>query len=157
MKTSPESPLTEEMKEEFSSLTYYEPSRKFRVTAQVERVPNRTVLEIATTDGQFSQYGKFGYASFELDGLSHRLLLLEPIGLPYLFIAFNDLTNGVDTYGGGRYFEVAKPRNSELVLDFNKAYNPYCAYVESFSCPIPPRENLLEVAIEAGEKMPAAP
>jgi uncharacterized protein (DUF1684 family) len=94
-----------------------------------------------------------------IDGDTLQLTIYQNIDLmnqqgyeDYLFIPFNDLTNGMETYGGGRYLDVQQGEGDTLTLDFNKAYNPYCAYNPKYSCPIPPDENKLDVEIRAGEK-----
>jgi hypothetical protein len=79
-------------------------------------------------------------------------LLKNPEYEDYLFLPFNDYTNGNETYGGGRYLDVRIPKGNTMVLDFNKAYNPYCAYTYGYSCPVPPRGNSLETEINAGIK-----
>jgi hypothetical protein len=98
----------------------------------------------------------YAYAAFEISDQPCRLLILEIIDPAYkgkLFLAFADATSAVETYGAGRYLDVEAVRGANsILLDFNKAYNPYCAYNDSYSCPFPPRENLLEVAIKSGEK-----
>lgn len=103
------------------------------------------------------KHTEYAYAEFELDGIKNKLLILEIRDMgPYrgtLFLAFADKTSAVETYGAGRYLDVKKvPGATSVTLDFNEAYNPYCAYNDWYSCPFPPKENILEVAIQAGEK-----
>ena len=100
---------------------------------------------------------EYGKATFTLDGEMHTLTLYENVSKkgqvdfePYLFLPFHDATNGEQTYGGGRYLDFPIPTNNTLVLDFNKCYNPYCAYSDKFNCPITPRINTLSIAIEVG-------
>jgi uncharacterized protein (DUF1684 family) len=100
---------------------------------------------------------EYAYAEFDLGGFHNKLLILEGIGIGpvrgKLFLAFGDATSAGETYGAGRYLDIAKaPGSKTVLLDFNQAYNPYCAYTDKFSCPLPPVENLLEIAVKAGEK-----
>jgi uncharacterized protein (DUF1684 family) len=99
-------------------------------------------------------YVTYAIAHFELEGKPLRLSLYKQVGtgLDYMFIPFKDLTSGVETYGGGRFIDCETVAADSLLIDFNLAYNPYCAYNEKYSCPIPPAENHLAVRIEAGEK-----
>lgn len=156
MKTSDESPLGEK-KSTFTSLSYFEPDTKYRITADLELIQNKKVVVLPTSSNEESSYLEYGWAEFELDEIKNRLLLLEVMDMGptrgTLFLAFADETSANDTYGGGRYLELKKiPGAGTITLDFNKAYNPYCAYNDGFSCPMPPRENVLKVAIRAGEK-----
>jgi uncharacterized protein len=155
MKTSDESPVQD--KEKFNGLNYYEPNIKYKIIANLKPVENRNVMVLATNDGDQQRYAEYARAEFVLEGIKNSLLILEVMDMGpnrgKLFLAFGDETSAVETYGAGRYLDVAKvPGSSTITLDFNKAYNPYCAYNESFSCPLPPKENLLKVAIRAGEK-----
>ena len=157
MKTSDESPMAE--KSAFTSLSYFEPDTKYRITASLEPIQNKKVVVLPTSSNEESSYLEYGWAEFELDGVKNRLILLEVMASGptrgTLFLAFADETSANETYGGGRYLELKKiPAASTITLDFNKAYNPYCAYNESFSCPLPPKENVLKVGIRAGEKNP---
>ena len=104
-------------------------------------------------------YNKFGKTVFKLNGKKYTLAIYQNVDLvntagyeDYLFIPFKDLTNGEDTYGGGRYLDLKIPEGETILIDFNRAYNPYCAYNHNYSCPIPPFENHLKVKIEAGVK-----
>ena len=84
--------------------------------------------------------------------LKNLKLMTNPLYQNYIFIPFTDLTNGKETYGGGRYIETTKPDSDVLNLDFNYSFNPYCHYTTGYNCPIPPKENFLDLRIEAGEK-----
>jgi len=157
MRNSPESPFTK-TDEEFSELHYYPVDESFRVIAELIPVDASEPRTLATSDGKEKTYAPFAWARFDMQNKKNELLILEIIepgpNRGILFLAFGDNTSGVDTYGGGRYLDLPKiPRGSQTVeLDFNKAYNPYCAYTSQFSCPLPPRENLLNISIIAGEK-----
>ena len=156
MKDEKDSPFAGS-KEGFQGLRYFSPDLKYKINAKLVPIENKKVIGLPTSDGQEKKYLEQAYAEFELDGMLNRLLILEITDQgPYrgtLFLAFADETSARETYGAGRYLEVKKvPGASSVVLDFNKAYNPYCAYSNNFSCPFPPKENILKVAIKAGEK-----
>jgi len=114
------------------------------------------MLVLATSDGQEKKYLEYAHAEFELNNTVCRLLILEIVDGDYrgtLFLAFADSTSANETYGAGRYLDLKKtPGASSITLDFNNAYNPYCAYSDNFSCPFPPKENVLKTAVRAGEK-----
>lgn len=141
----------------FSDLNYFDPDLKYRITAQLEPVEKKKMIVLSTSDGLEKRYMEFAHATFNLDGIENKLLILEIMETgPYrgtLFLAFADATSTIETYGAGRYLDVKKvPGNRTILLDFNKTYNPYCAYSDDYSCPLPPRENILAVEIRAGEK-----
>lgn len=155
MLTSDESPIPD--KEKFKGLQYFPADSKYRVIADLVPIENKSVVTLTTSDGKTERYIEYAYADFVLDGTKNRLLILEVIDMgPHrgkLFLAFGDETSANETYGAGRYLDLKKtPGSSTITLDFNEAYNPYCAYNETYSCPFPPQENLLKVAIRAGEK-----
>ncbi|MGY2133587.1 DUF1684 domain-containing protein [Hymenobacter sp. HD11105] len=150
------SPLSAEQRQVFDSLHYYAPNKTYRITAQFEFFPVRDTIAMRLTDGKAEKYLRWGRASFEWQKEAQRLTVFRKANGPdtTLFIPFTDKTNGFDTYGGGRYLD-AEPvaeGDDEIVLDFNTAYNPFCAYNASFACPVPPAENILSVYIKAGEK-----
>jgi uncharacterized protein len=156
MKDSEESPFKDSLAH-FTSLSYFEPDIKYRVNAEIEPIRNKKMLVLPTSDDKEKKYMEYAYATFKLDGVENKLLILEIVDMgPYkgtLFLAFADETSARETYGAGRYLDLKKvPGAATLTLDFNKAYNPYCAYSENFSCPFPPKENVLKIAIKAGEK-----
>ncbi|MCE6992574.1 DUF1684 domain-containing protein [Dyadobacter sp. CY323] len=154
-KTSKESPIAD--KESFHGLHYFEPDLSFRVKANISPYTNddKEVI-IKYTDGTDEKYEKYGYANFSIGGQTQKLLLLKNESV--ISVLFKDATSGKQTYGGGRYLDypVSELKNNTIVLDFNKAYNPYCVYQESYACPVPPAENTLTVAIEAGELLESA-
>lgn len=140
-----------------SGLTYYEPDVQYRVLAQLEPIREKKVRVLPTSDGKENRYLEYAWAEFILHEQKMKLLILESMEMGpqrgMLFCAFADSTSGGETYGAGRYLDVKKVKGATtLELDFNRAYNPYCAYADSFSCPFPPRENILPVAIRAGER-----
>ncbi len=153
-KTEKTSPIPAGDREKFVGLNYYPPNRNFEIVADLTPVENPEWVKLVTSDGKEKEYLTVAYAEFDLDNVINRVLLLQ-MEEPYennLFLPFADLTSTNDTYGAGRYLEIPKTSKSRIVLDFNEAYNPYCAYSEEYSCPFPPLENVLNVAIEAGEK-----
>ena len=154
LKSSAGSPF-EQYDEPYREPTYFPVNRKYQVNARVERIPGRSSIQIANNEGDKETYTRFAWLHFSIDGQKQKLLVLKPIGFGdpgYLFLAFADETSAVETYGAGRYLEVEIGKSDKTVLDFNLAYNPYCAYVDGYTCPLPPPENLLTVAIRAGEK-----
>ena len=156
MRTSDESPFAED-KKNFKGLQYFPPDPTYRIIADLRPIENKKAIVLATSDGKEERYIEYAYAEFDLDNAHHKLLILEMMDMgPFrgkLFLAFGDETSALETYGAGRYLDVAKvPGSATIVLDFNQAYNPYCAYNNTYSCPLPPAENLLKVAIKAGEK-----
>ena len=144
--------------EPFDSLKYFEPNLKFRINADLEPVEDRKMVVLQTSDNKEQRYIEYAYATFSVDNIPCKLLILEVVDTgPFkgtLFLAFADQSSAIETYGAGRYLDVKKtPGATSITLDFNEAYNPYCAYSDSFSCPFPPRENVLNVLIAAGEKV----
>ena len=153
------SPLSEQDLVDFKGLEFFPINSKFKVTAQLERVENGRTFTMKTTTDRLPTYKLYGIASFELQGQSYSLeiyqnqdLIKDPEYKDYLFLPFTDETNGEESYGGGRYLDLEIPEEDFIVIDFNMAYNPYCAYNADFSCPIPPRANHLETEILAGVK-----
>ncbi|MEQ9305350.1 MAG: DUF1684 domain-containing protein [Marinoscillum sp.] len=155
-----ESPLPKKQLKKFKTLEYFAIDEKYRIVANFEPTPFEKPITIPTTTDRLPVYVKYGVAHFELDGQKVSLPIYQNLQLretekykDYLFAPFTDETNGYTTYGGGRYLDLKIPETQDkIVLDFNKAYNPYCAYSAEYSCPIPPRENDLALKIEAGVK-----
>lgn len=150
-RTNAESPLTD--KSAFTGLRYYQPDLSYQVTARLEPFADKTQkLVVKMSDGSEDVYDKFAHVVFSLNGATCRLLVVK-LGDTYS-ILFRDATSGKETYGGGRYLELepANLSNNQAVLDFNKAYNPYCAYTPTYACPLPPAENTLSVPVKAGER-----
>ncbi len=141
----------------FEGLKYFPTNEKYNIKAKLEPIEEKKVMLLGTSDGKEQKYLEYAYAIFDLEGVESKLLILELMDAGplrgKLFLAFADATSGLETYGAGRYLDVKKvPAATSIDLDFNLAYNPYCAYNENFSCPFPPKENVLKVAILAGEK-----
>ncbi len=151
MRNSSDSPFTESDKE-YKGLEYYPIDIKYKVKARFIEIEDKKIRQLPTNDDQVTEYLEYGYAEFTLDDKEQKLLILENVSEESLFLAFGDETSAIETYGAGRYLDVTHQGGNSITLDFNLAYNPYCAYSYEFSCPLPPRENLLSVAIQAGEK-----
>ena len=141
-------------------------SAAYNVTCSFEKINDTAGFTMKTSANTLKNYFKYGRLDFKIAGSSYRLFVYQSKDLmktekykDYLFVPFTDLTTGDESYGSGRYIEffIQDIKNnptgsgSTLQLDFNKAYNPYCAYSAGYKCPIPPRENSLAVAIRAGE------
>ncbi len=144
----------------FEGLAFFKVEPAYRINTKFTRSIGKK-FEMPTTTDRKPIYRRYGYVDFQLDGKEYRLTVFQNMALKkqkeykkYLFIPFRDLTSGKETYGGGRYLDTEIPSGDVLILDFNRAYNPYCAYSHRYSCPIPPEENTLKVAIRAGEKVP---
>lgn len=153
-KFTPDSPLSEEQKKEFEGLNYFEVNPEFKIKAKLRLIHEPESIYMPTSDGQEKRYRKFAYAEFELGDKEHKLLLYkaEDSGANELFLPFYDQTSAEETYGGGRYLDLNKEGDRTIVIDFNKAYNPYCVYNAQFSCPIPPKENEVSIPVYVGEK-----
>lgn len=153
----PKSPLHEA---DLSNLRFYEPNPEYQVDASFERIVDTLGFDMQTYSGVIKRYEVYGALSFNLKGRSHVLMVYQSENLKqkggfedYLFIPFFDKTNYKETYGGGRYLDIriGDIKDGEVEIDFNKAYNPYCAYKGGYACPIPPKENQLTIAVRAGE------
>jgi uncharacterized protein (DUF1684 family) len=153
--TSPRSPVKKEDRQTFQHLKYYEVNPRFVVKAALHRNEKQPLLTITTTTGETRDAIRYGKLEFTLLGELFHLTaykFTDRRSEGELFVPFTDSTSARETYGAGRYLDLEENETGEYVLDFNKAYNPYCAYNEDYSCPIPPRENRLSLAITAGEK-----
>ena len=151
-----DSPFGEE-KKNFKGLNYFPPDLNYRISAKLVPVENKKMVVLPTSDGVEKKYLEYAFAEFELNDTPCRLLVLEIVDdnkyRGTLFLAFADATSANETYAAGRYLELKKtPGASSITLDFNEAYNPYCAYSDNFSCPFPPKENILKTSVLAGEK-----
>lgn len=159
--TNPETTvLKPEDFEKFEGLEFYPIALEYRVEATFVRTPDEEPFYMPTTTERLPLYVKYGELFFTWEGKQHQLDIFENLEpkkeeyKDYLFLPITDLTSGDGSYGGGRYLDVKKSEvaQGKVVLDFNKLYNPYCAYNEKYSCPIPPAQNDLLIRIEAGVK-----
>ena len=158
-----ETPLKDEDFAEFKGLNYFPENKKFVVKATFKRTSDEKYFQMPTSSGKSKKFVKYGVLSFKLNGKKLSLnvyqadaevLKKNPAYADLLFIPFKDLTNGTKTYSGGRYVDIKTPTDNEVILNFNLAYNPNCAYgSDRYNCPIPPKENALQIKIEAGEKI----
>lgn len=148
-----------EERENFKGFKYYDPNIDYKVMAGFEVDTSSPSFGMKTSTDRVPEYRTFGYIDFIIDDTSYRLAAYQnlaysnhPVYGNYLFIPFKDLTNTYTTYGAGRYIDLEIPDNDSVIIDFNTAYNPYCAYYDRWSCPLVPFENHLDIKIEAGEK-----
>ncbi len=147
-------------KDDLRYLRFFDPDSTYRVTAVFKRIQKSRPFEMPTYSAMNKTYVKYGQLKFRLHGKKQSLTVYRSLSLQslpqyrdYLFLPFKDKTNGVDSYGGGRYIDIRTGdiKDNTVVLDFNRAYNPYCAYSDGYHCPIPPVDNHLTAKIEAGE------
>lgn len=155
------SPLSSSDRLLFRGHEFYPIDLNYRVKAKFERSTNEEPFKMATTKGIPRDYIKYGELHFKIKGKEFKLNVYQSLDLlkndeykNYLFLPFRDNTNSHETYGGGRFIDLTIPDDEQLIVDFNKAYNPYCAYSTKYSCPITPNENFLNTEIKAGIKGP---
>ena len=149
------------LKNDRKYLSFYPSDTSYRVVASFKRIIDTTGFDMNTSSGMKKKHFKYGLLTFKIhDYLVHLFVYQSEVLMQqeklknYLFVPFGDATSGFESYGGGRYMEffISDIKNNKVVIDFNKAYNPYCAYTTGYNCPLPPMENLLKVAVAAGEK-----
>jgi len=149
-------------KDDLQYLRFYDADSTYRVTAKEELLSNEQSFIMPVFVGTGRQYVRYAILKFTLKGQPMQLTVYRNIALSampqykdYLFLPFTDETNGTETYGGGRYIDLRDGdfKSNEIEIDFNKSYNPYCAFSGGYACPKPPDENHLQVAIKAGEKL----
>ncbi len=151
-KSHSNSPLTAEQKAQFSGLRYFDYNPALHLIVEITPFAEKKEVQIQTTTGETRWYRRYGEFEFDVEGQPVRLTIYQtPHGF---FLPFVDAAAGTDTYPAGRYLDVEANEDGQFEIDFNQAYNPYCAYNEKWSCPITPAENRLKVAIRAGEKIP---
>lgn len=156
-KSPEESPLDKKQRRKFKGHDFFPFDQNFCITASFEKTKNVVPFQMKTTTNRLPTYEIYGVATFEINGQkyklniyqSHRLRKMEKYK-NNLFLPFTDLTSGESSYIGGRFIDLTIPKGDTIEINFNKAYNPYCAYSYRYSCPIPPVENHLKVAIKAG-------
>ncbi len=150
-RSSPQSPLTPEQRRSFAGLRYFEPDPALDLAVEVEKLPEPELVDIQTSTGEVQRYERFGRFAFTVGGQPAALTVFR--GEHGYFLPFADSLAGTETYGAGRYLEPEELPDGRFAIDFNLAYNPYCAYNEQWSCPLTPAENRLKVPIRAGEKV----
>jgi uncharacterized protein (DUF1684 family) len=146
-----QSPLTADQKRTFSGLRYFDENPALRLEVTVDLFPERTQIEVQTSTGDVRVYTRYGRFKFVVDGQEAQLTIYET-GQGF-FLPFVDSLAGTETYPAGRYLEPEPLQGDRFLVDFNVAYNPYCAYNDVWSCPLTPFENRLKVPIRAGEKL----
>jgi uncharacterized protein (DUF1684 family) len=157
-RASPGEPVPADKMATLLPLKYYPVDPAYAVPAALQLSDQRPVFEMPTSTGTLRRYQLVGNLAFTFNGQEHTLGAFVPAGEPIqsLFVPFADLTTGTDTYPAGRYLDVHPTATGFYTIDFNRAYNPYCAYNLSYECPFPPPSNRLNVPILAGEKDPGA-
>jgi uncharacterized protein (DUF1684 family) len=151
-----DSPVPVIRRNELLPLAYFPGSPDYRVPAVLRVEADRVTLEMPTSTGERRLMQRIGTLEFALKGQSLALGAFTEAAAPNmdrLFVPFVDLTSGTETYPAGRYLDLDRTRTGIYVIDFNRAYNPYCYYNPTYDCPYPPRENRLKVAVRAGERM----
>ncbi|WP_231427610.1 DUF1684 domain-containing protein [Pedobacter sp. Leaf250] len=152
------SPLKES---DLQNLHFFEADSTYKILADVEILKNEKVFKMPTYDGTSKEFYRYAKVNFKINGKAIIMTLYKSIALAsnpiykdLLFLPFTDETNNKETYGGGRYIDLSSKEiiDNKIEIDFNKAYNPYCAYSDGYRCPVPPEENDLQIALKAGEK-----
>jgi len=156
---SSESCLPAEDRAGFHGLDYYPIDYKYHIVAKFERTLDEKEFGMKTTTDRLPIYVRYGIAHFTLNGKDLKINIYQNVKFSktdkykdYLFMLFNDQSSGKESYAGGRYIDLRIPKGDSITIDFNMAYNPYCAYNHKYSCPIPPDDDYLDVDILAGCK-----
>lgn len=155
-----DTPIPADLLDSFEGLIYYDPDSSFRAKGFLKKNTVPDTIKLKTSTDRMPEYIGFGHVqfimkddTFVLSVFQNKKLVVEGIDPGHLFIPFRDITSGNGTYGGGRYIESSIPTEGDsILLDFNMAYNPYCAYNHKYSCVLPPAENYIDIPITAGEK-----
>jgi uncharacterized protein len=156
MRESPESPVPPDKRATFAPLAYFATDPSYRVPAMLQAAPNGVAVEMPTSTGQRRKMRRVGTLSFTLQGQPLSLgafVEADERDMRRLFVPFGDLTNGLETYSGGRYLDLERTASNVYDLDFNRAYHPFCLFNASYDCPYPPPESRLKIPIRAGERL----
>jgi len=156
---SSESPVPAERRESFAPLPYFLISPAYRIPAGLEVIKAEEIIEMSLSSGARRRMRRIGVLGFTLQGQQLKLTAFVDAtdnDMSRLFVPFGDLTNGTETYQGGRYLDLDRTATGIYDLDFNRAYHPFCVFNREYVCPVPPRENRLKIPIRAGEKLPAS-
>jgi uncharacterized protein (DUF1684 family) len=159
MREAPDSPVPSDQRPLFPPLSYFPTDPAYRVPAMLHPDTSGTPMEMLTSTGEHRQMRRVGTLGFTLNGQPLSLgafVEANQSDLSRLFVPFGDLTNGLETYNGGRYLELDRTATGIYDLDFNRAFHPFCLYNSSYDCPYPPPENRLKVPIRVGEKLGSA-
>ena len=148
----PRSPLTNDQKATFGGLQYFDEEPSLKLTLQVQPYPEQDTIEMQQSTGGTASFVRWAKIAFSVDSAPAELTVYKDAANDSFFLPFADSTSGDETYGAGRYVEPEAQPDGALLIDFNYAYNPYCAYNDAWTCPITPAENRLPVPIRAGEK-----
>jgi uncharacterized protein (DUF1684 family) len=154
-KDAPNSPLKESARKRFKGLVYFPIDLKYAITGAIERYPtdpNPVYASLPTNKEREKKYVKYGRFKFKLEGKEHLLHIYRPLGGGDLFLPFKDKTSGAETYPMGRYLNIEPMVGGKVLIDFNRAYNPFCEFNEKYTCSFAPQENWLDIEIRAGEK-----
>jgi uncharacterized protein (DUF1684 family) len=154
-KDDPRSPLKEEDRKRFKGLHYYPIDFSHAMVGSIERYPQEQKLlyvTLPTNRGKGRRYLEHGRFRFKREGIEYTLRVYRPVGEGELFLPFRDKTSGTETHREGRYLFIETMPEGKVLVDFNRAYNPFCEYNQKYTCPVAPAENLLEIPIWAGEK-----
>ena len=154
--TGSDSPIPPSRRQALLPLAYFPASLDYRVPAVLKPSPERPTMEMPTSTGQLRTMERVGRLEFTLRGQQLGLSAFIEAGtrdLSRLFVPFTDLTSGTETYPAGRYMDLDRTATGLYVVDFNRAYHPYCYYNPTYDCPYPPRENRLTIPVRAGERM----
>lgn len=154
-KENPRSPLKEKDRKEFNGLIYYTVDLKYAMAGFIEKYPTEPkplYVTLPTNKEAGRKYVKYGRFKFKLDGKGYVLQIYRPLASDELFLPFKDKTSGIETYEKGRYLYIEAMPGGRVLIDFNRAYNPFCHFNEKYTCPFAPEENRLDIAIRAGEK-----
>jgi uncharacterized protein (DUF1684 family) len=156
MRGSPQSPVPAERRATFPPLVYFPIDPSYRVPASLEVSEGGPTIDMPTSTGQMRKMRRVGRLAFTLKGQPMTLgafVEADETDMKRLFVPFGDLTNGTETYPGGRYLDLDRTATGIYDLDFNRAYHPFCYYNSAYDCPIPPAENRLKIPVRAGEKL----
>jgi uncharacterized protein len=153
LRDDPDSPILPEEREGFKGLKYFDPDPSFRFDVPLQRNPNPDTLIFATSKGTRQLFNRVGRFDLSVGSAQVRLEAYQSAERedPSLFVPFRDATSGKETYGAARYLDFHVTHDDTYAVDFNYAYNPYCAYNDGYVCPLPPKENWLTIPVKAGE------
>lgn len=157
-KDASKSPLTKKGLRKFKGLDFFPINNTYKVVAKLTKTPDAPVFNFPTTTSRIVKYKKYGVVSFTINKINLELDIYKDTSpkfgyINHLFLPFLDKTNGKTSYSGGRFIDILtteEQENGTIIIDFNQAYNPYCAYSDRYSCPITPRNNFLDIEINAG-------
>jgi len=149
------SPLKENERKNFKGLFYYPVDLRYAMIGTIEKYPvepKALYVTLPTSKGTGRRYVKYGRFKFGWEGKEHVLQIYRPLGGSELFLPFKDQTAGVETYSKGRYLNIEPMPDGRVLIDFNRALNPFCQYSEKYTCPFANEENWLRIVVRAGEK-----